>query len=181
MRYIKKYQTELRQQQPWFQDEMRFGTRTLPQRRWTSQGHRPGVEMKYGYSYRYLFQAIQPATGKTFEMYLPNMSGHCFKLFMTEFAKKHPGQTMIMDNAGAHHVKWEDQEFEFPDVKIEYLSPYSPDFNPQERIFQELRKPIKGKIYNSVDQIEEQLNLALKKLWEKPQKVRQITGWNWIL
>ncbi|NQZ78773.1 MAG: transposase [Ekhidna sp.] len=160
---------------------MRFGTRTLPQKRWTSQGHRPTTLMKYGYSYRYLFQAIQPATGKTFEMYLPNMSGHCFKIFMTEFARRHPGQTMIMDNAGAHHVKWEDPEFEFPDVNIQYLSSYSPDFNPQERIFQELRKPIKGKVYDSVDQIEAQLNQTLKVFWENPKKVISITAWKWIV
>lgn len=74
------------------------------------------------------------------------MSGDCFKLFMTEFAEQHPGQTMIMDNAGCHHVKWNSDDFPFPDVRIEYLSAYSPDFNPQERVFQEIKKELKGKV-----------------------------------
>ena len=128
----KKYEEELKQSAPWFQDEMRYGTRTIIGKKWTSQGNRPKTTMKYGYKYSYLFQATQPSTGKTFEMYLPNMSGDCFKLFMEEFAKMYPGQLMIMDNAGCHHVKWEEQNRPFPDVRIEYLPPYSPDFNPQE-------------------------------------------------
>lgn len=159
---------------------MRYGTRTIVGKKWTAKGHRPTSPMKYGYKYSYLFQAIQPSTGNTFELYLPNMSGHCFKVFMTEFAKEYPGQTMIMDNAGCHHVKWEDEEFPFPDVTIEHLSPYSPDFNPQERMFQEIKKPLKGKIYDNTEQIEKDINRRLKEFWDNPQKVQSITNWHWI-
>jgi transposase len=160
---------------------MRYGTRTIAAKKWTSQGHRPKSPMKYGYKYHYLFQAIQPSTGKTFEMYLPNMSGDCFKIFMTQFAQQHPGQMMIMDNAGCHHVKWEDENFPFPDVRIEYLSPYSPDFNPQERIFQEIRKPTKGKVYQDTDQIEVDIDCKLKFFWDNPNEVKSITAWDWII
>ena len=159
---------------------MRFGTRTILAKKWTSKGHRPDCEMKYGYSYQYLFQAIQPSTGKTFELFLPNMSGDCFKLFMREFAKKHPNQTMIMDNAGSHHVSWEEEVIK-PEVKIEYLAPYSPDYNPQERMFQELKKPLKGKVFKNTDEIEDILNKELKSFWKNPQKVKKLTAWNWIV
>ena len=177
--HIKKYESELKDQQPWFEDEMRYGTRTIIGKKWTAEGHRPQTPMKYGYCYAYLFQAVQPSTGKTFEMYLPNMSGECFKIFMSSFAKKYPGQTMIMDNAGCHHVNWEEDHM--PDVNIEYLSAYSPDFNPQERLFQELRKPLKTKVYDNLKDIEEDLNQTLKEFWDKPQKVRNLTAWNWII
>lgn len=177
--HIKKYETEHRDQQPWFQDEMRFGTRSIAQRKWTAQGHRPSCEMKYGYKYRYLFQAIQPSTGKTFEMYLSNMDGPCFKTFINEFAKKHPNQTMIMDNAGCHHVEWEDGQK--PNVKIEYLSPYSPDFNPQERMFQEIKKPLKGKIFDSVEQIGQEIDRKLRQFWAQPDSVKRLTAWDWII
>lgn len=159
---------------------MRYGTRTIISRKWTSQGHRPKTPMKYGYKYSYLFQATQPSTGKTFEMYLPNMSGDCFKLFMTEFAKEHPKELMIMDNAGSHHVKWEDEEVPFPDVRIEYLPPYSPDFNPQERMFQEIRKPLKTKVYKNTEEIEQDIDLELQTFWKDSNKVKSITAWHWI-
>ena len=179
--YIKKYEEEQKQSAPWFQDEMRYGTRTIIGKKWTSQGNRPKTTMKYGYKYSYLFQATQPSTGKTFEMYLPNMSGDCFKLFMEEFAKMYPGQLMIMDNAGCHHVKWEEQNRPFPDVRIEYLPPYSPDFNPQERMFQEIRKPLKTKVYSETKDIEKDIDLELNTFWNNPDKVKSITAWDWIV
>ena len=161
---------------------MRYGTRTIPARKWTSQGHRPKGAMKYGYKYSYLFQATQPSTGRTFEMYLPNMSGHCFKIFITEFAKQYPGQTMIMDNAGCHHVKWtQEDEFEQPDINIEYLSAYSPDFNPQERMFQEIKKTMKAEVYDDIKTIEEVINHKLKEFWLNPEKVMNLTAWDWIV
>ena len=159
---------------------MRFGTRTILAKKWTSQGYRPSCEMKYGYSYYYLFQATQPSTGKTFELFMPNMSGDCFKLFIEEFAKKHPNQTMIMDNAGSHHVDWQEDEKK-PNIRIEYLSPYSPDYNPQERMFQELKKPLKGKVFKNTKEIEQILESELQKFWKKPEKVKELTAWEWII
>jgi len=159
---------------------MRFGTRSILAKRWTAQGHRPSCEMKYGYDYCYLFQATQPCSGKTFELFLPNMSGECFKLFMNEFAKAHPNQTMIMDNAGCHHVSWAEDENR-PAVRIEHLSAYSPDYNPQERMFQELKKPLRGKVFNNTQEIEEVLTEELKVFWEKPEKVKKLTAWSWII
>ena len=158
---------------------MRYGTRTIPARKWTAQGYRPQGAMKYGYSYAYLYQATQPSTGKTFEMYLPNMSGACFQIFLNEFARQHPNQLMILDNAGCHHVKWE--KGTFPDVQLEYLPPYSPDFNPQERIFQEIKKPLKAKVYDKIEHIEQDIQPILESFWENPDKVKQLTAWEWIV
>lgn len=158
---------------------MRYGTRSIVAKKWTKQGHRPSCEMKYGYKYHYLYQATQPSTGKTFEMYLPNMSGDCFKLFIKAFAEKHPGQLMIMDNAGCHHVIWEEED-PLPDITIEYLSAYSPDYNPQERMFQEIKKPLKGKVYQDLEPIEEEIDLKLEEFWTDPEKVKSLTNWHWI-
>jgi transposase len=54
-----------------------------------------------------------------------------------------PGQVIVMDNASIHH---DDrlQEIVTPyGVSIEYLPPYSPDFNPIEQSFNELKSFIK--------------------------------------
>lgn len=158
---------------------MRYGTRTIAARKWTCQGHRPSSPMKQGYKYNYLFQAIQPSTGNTFELFLPNMDGDCFKLFIREFAKLHPNEVMIMDNAGCHHVSWTDKEKQ-PSIRIEYLSAYSPDFNPQERVFQEIKKPLKGKVFEDVEQIEVEIHSKLQQMWDNPEMVKRLTAWDWI-
>ena len=87
---------------------------------------------------------------------------------------------MIMDNAGSHHVNWQEHEVK-PNVRIEYLSPYSPDYNPQERMFQELKKPLKGKVFKNTAEIEQIIKKELQKLWNQPQKVKKLTAWEWII
>jgi transposase len=145
-----------------------------------ASGYRPITRMKYGYKYGYLFQATQPSTGKTFEMFLPNMNGLCFKIFMRDFDKIHPNQTMIMDNAGCHHVGWSEEE-EKPSTEIIYLPPYSPDFNPQERMFQEIRKPMKGEVFDDLPPIELLIVDKVKFFEHNPQVVKNITAWDWIV
>ena len=158
---------------------MRFGTRTVVGRRWTKEGYRPTCQMKYGYKYNYLYQATQPYTGKTFEMFLPRMDGECFELFLQEFAKQHPKACLIMDNAGSHKKEIENQEAK--KVKIEFLAPYSPDFNPQERMFQEIKTVIKGKFFEDIEDIEKIVEQKVKQLSQNPEKVKSLTAWHWII
>ncbi|NET40345.1 MAG: hypothetical protein F6K19_51850, partial [Cyanothece sp. SIO1E1] len=103
---------------------MRFGTRTVIGKRWTKCGYRPACPMKYGFSYNYLYQTVQPATGRTFEMFLPRMDGECFRLFLEGFTAMYTEQCMIMDNAGSHKTTLHAQLSK--KVNIQYLSAYSP-------------------------------------------------------
>lgn len=57
-----------------------------------------------------------------------------------------------MDNAGNHKTTLSSELK--AKVSIEFLSPYSPDFNPQERMFQEIKKVLKGKFFNRIEPIE---------------------------
>lgn len=158
---------------------MRFGTRTVVGKRWTKCGYRPKCPMKYGFSYNYLFQATQPSTGKTFEMFLPRMDGECFKLFISAFTELHPNACLIMDNAGCHKTILDEKLRE--KVSIQYLPAYSPDFNPQERMFQEIKKALKGKFFNELEPIEKLVENTTKILANNTQKVKDITAWKWIV
>jgi transposase len=134
--------------------------------------------MKYGFSYNYLFQATQPSTGKTFEMFLPRMDGECFTLFIEAFTNDYPQACLIMDNAGSHKTKLRDDLKQ--KVNIEFLAPYSPDFNPQERMFQEIKKPLKGVFFKELEPIEKMVEKTIKTLCSNTQKVKNITAWDWI-
>lgn len=158
---------------------MRFGTRTVVARRWTACGHRPQCPMKYGFSYNYLYQATQPSTGNTFSMFLPRMDGQCFQLFIEAFTQKYPGHCLIMDNAGSHKTILETELSQ--KVNIEFLSAYSPDFNPQERMFQEIKKAMKGKLFKTIEPIEQLIEKEVKELEARPDKVKKITAWHWII
>lgn len=135
--------------------------------------------MKYGFSYNYLYQATQPSTGNTFSMFLPRMDGQCFQLFIEAFTQKYPGHCLIMDNAGSHKTILETELSQ--KVNIEFLSAYSPDFNPQERMFQEIKKAMKGKFFKTIEPIEQLIEKEVKELEARPDKVKKITAWHWII
>jgi transposase len=54
-----------------------------------------------------------------------------------------PKSVLVMDNASFHHTKRIEQICHDAGVKLVYLPPYSPDFNPIEEFFAELKAFIK--------------------------------------
>jgi len=60
------------------------------------------------------------------------------------------------------------------------LPPYSPELNPVERGFEEVRRWIEGKVYRSIDEKVEAVQAFLSELESDPERVREITAWDWI-
>ena len=50
-----------------------------------------------------------------------------------------PGDTVVMDNLAAHKVAGVRQAIEAAGAHLRYLPPYSPDFNPIEQAFANLK------------------------------------------
>jgi len=46
-------------------------------------------------------------------------------------------------------------------IKIEYIPPYSPELNPVERVFQEIRKYLKNKLFISLDELRKEITSIL--------------------
>ena len=58
--------------------------------------------------------------------------------------------------------------------------PYSPELNPAERVFQEVRRLVEGRVYESVEEKMEAVDSYLRELEYDPGRVRSLTAWNWI-
>ncbi|WP_461833241.1 hypothetical protein, partial [Desulfothermus sp.] len=58
---------------------------------------------------------------------------------------------------------------------------YSPELNPAERVFEEVRRRVEGKIYPDLEAKKRAVEKVLKKLATYPDKVQKLTCWNWIL
>lgn len=112
---------------------------------------------------------------------LPHVNTECMQLFITEIASRYPDENIVMvvDGAGWHQSK----SFAFPEnLRLHFLPPYSPELNPQEHIWDELReKYFHNKAFDSLDALEEQLLEGLWHLEHNPQVVNSITAWDWIL
>ena len=61
---------------------------------------------------------------------------------------------LVWDNAPAHKGAMK----EIPKgVKVIWLRPYSPDLNPVERLFEEMRKKVANRVFDELAEIEEAL------------------------
>tara|TARA_B100001971_G_scaffold47818_1_gene43168 strand:+ start:804 stop:1157 length:354 start_codon:yes stop_codon:yes gene_type:complete len=60
------------------------------------------------------------------------------------------------------------------------LPPYSPDLNPAERVFEEVRRWIEGKVYRSIEDKVEAVEAFLTEFESDPNRVRGLAGWKWI-
>ncbi len=60
------------------------------------------------------------------------------------------------------------------------LPPYSPELNPVERIFEELRRRIEGQVYGRIELKVEAAERVLRELAAEPARVIRLAGWPWI-
>jgi transposase len=60
------------------------------------------------------------------------------------------------------------------------LPPYSPQLNPAERVFQEVRRAIEGKVYATLEDKMTAVAEFLRELEAEPERVRSLTWWDWI-
>ena len=103
------------------------------------------------------------------------------KIFMNEIACRHPDDNivMVLDGAGWHKSK----EFQLPDnLRLLFLPPYSPELNPQEHLWDEIReKHFHNRVFDSIDTLEDHLVIVLRQLEHAPDRVKSITAWDWII
>jgi transposase len=82
----------------------------------------------------------------------------------TEDFNKHSARIIIiLDNASFHKRKdiLEKIESEMPNIILEFLPPYSPDYNLIELVWHSAKEYIAHRLFESVEQLEELLNKLL--------------------
>lgn len=57
---------------------------------------------------------------------------------------------------------------------------YSPELNPAERIFEELRRAVEGIIYETLEAKKQAVESELRQLAADPQRVKRLVGWDWL-
>jgi transposase len=84
--------------------------------------------------------------------------------------------TLVWDGASGHRGEWV-RELGMPLIG---LPPYSPELNPAERVFEEVRREIEGKVYSTLEDKTRAAAEFLTKLESNPERVRSLTWWDWI-
>ncbi len=71
------------------------------------------------------------------------------------------GDIVVMDNMRSHHVKAVAETFEATGIKIFYLPPYSPDFNPIEKMWSKMKSILRKLKIRSLELLPDAVIYAL--------------------
>lgn len=119
--------------------------------------------------------------GKLDTLILPQVNGDCMQLFLDEVAKRYPNDriVMVLDGAGWH----QSHDLVPPaNLRLLKLPPYSPELNPVEHLWDELReKSFHNRVFDSIDALESHLEVALCEMENNTERVHSIVAWPWII
>lgn len=164
-----------------FQDEARFGRISDTRRCWCPKPVRPLVSAMVTQEYTYAYAAASVADGKLDTLILPHVNGDCMELFLDEVASRYPDEriVMVLDGAGWH----QSGSLRLPaNLRLLKLPPYSPELNPVEHLWDELReKYFHNLVFDSLDALERHLESALRTMENSADRVRSIVAWPWII
>ena len=164
-----------------FQDEARFGRISDTRRCWCPKPIRPLVSAMVTQEYTYAYAAVSVADGKLDTLILPHVNGDCMQLFLNEVASRYPHDRilMVLDGAGWH----QSESFTLPaNLRLLKLPPYSPELNPVEHLWDDLReKYFHNLVFDSLDALERHLESALREMENDAGRVRSIVAWPWII
>jgi transposase len=101
-------------------------------RRYCPKGFRPPYTVRRAYKWTYLYAALDPATGESFCLYLPDMDGLCLEAFLEHLGEAYADYRLlvVLDGAPSHTSG----QTTLPEnVSLLRLPAYSPELNPVER------------------------------------------------
>ena len=163
-----------------FQDEAGFGRINKPKRGWCVKGTRPSVPCHHIREYVYAYGAVAPQDGELFGWIMPNTNTVCMNVFLQELSCRYPNDyiLLVVDNAAWHTAK----ALEIPpNIELFQSLPYTPELNPIEMIWKELReKGFRNEAFSTLSDVMDRLCKTFKSLMQDAARVSSITYWDWI-
>jgi transposase len=164
-----------------FQDESRFGRINDIKRCWAASKIRPEVAKQIIREYMYIYGAFDPMDGTADMLILPSMTLEAMNVFLKELSIRHKDKfiLLICDGASNHRT----ESLKLPDnIMIEYLPPTSPQLNPSENMWDEMKeKFFHNRIFNSFENLVDRMVESILHYEKNKEIVKSITGWHWIV
>lgn len=164
-----------------FQDEARFGRMARIRRCWAPTPLRPVVYNGYERQFTYVYGAVSPLQGQLHWALSEKMNTMQMATFLSQVSQAHAEEfiVMVVDGASSHRAK----ELVVPDnIRLIRLPGYSPELNPQEHIWDEVReKAFPNLVLDQMAMVISRLKTGMSALAADTGRVRNITAWPWLV
>lgn len=157
------------------QDETRYGLLAAARRRITQRGIKPVAEIDYKYEAVYLYGAVEPVTGERFFLEFSHLTSDCFQCFINKFSEmfRESLNLLVLDNGRFHHAK----SLEIPEnIVLLFLPPYSPELNPIERLWQDIKAKLFTQTYKALEDMQTKVTEILQNYSDRT--IAKLTGFS---
>lgn len=159
----------------WWSDEMRLGLLGQVRPVWGIRGVKIRQKVELKYEWRYLSLAVDGIQGKLRWKWTPNMKKETVREVVEEWQGAEV-EALVWDRAPGHGAKIV-KAVGLPLVKQPTASP---ELNPAERVFEELRREVEGEVYGTLEKKMAAVERELEVMAASPERVQRLTGWSWI-
>ena len=160
-----------------FEDEASFGRISEPSSCWAPSGVRPIVPCQRVREYMHVYGAVDPIFGDDCYIIAPKCNTQWMNMFLEELSKTFSKDYILLclDRASWHRSK----DLIIPDnIRLFYIPPCTPEMNPIEQLWPEVRHDFKNKLFNSIDDVIDQLCRSLNSITNS--LVKSVTARDWI-
>ena len=143
------------------QDETRYGLLPVSRRRITGRGIKPMTQVNPCYTSVYLYGAVEPLTGERFFLEFSHLTSECFQCFLEKFSEVfHESLNLLVLDKGRFHQA---TSLKIPEnVVLLFLPPYSPELNPIERLWQDLKAKLFTQSYKTLEAMQAKVTEILE-------------------
>ena len=160
-----------------FADEMRVGLRGMVRRVWGKRGVKVHQRQQIVYEWSYLLLVVDAGAGQLSWTWIRSMNGEALAPAVQALQEQADVAAIVWDRAPGHRH----QQVREVGLALIEQPPYSPELNPAERVFEEIRRWIEGKVYATIDEKVAAADAVLRALEANPQRLRSLVGWDWIV
>ena len=117
-------------------------------------------------------------TGDSFFLQLPRLTADCFQIFLNGLAEAYPKSLnlVVLDNGRFHRAK---SLFIPKNVVLIFLPPYSPELNPIERLWQDIKANLSLSAYESLETLAQ---LVSESLWAySTETLQSLTSFSYFV
>jgi hypothetical protein len=158
-------------------DEMRVGLVSMVRRVWAPVGVKVRQPVQQVRQWRYLVVAIEVWAGRLWWCWTESMRSQETASVVRGWQQNTDLKAVVWDGAASHRSEVV-QEVGFPLVQ---QPAYAPELNPAERLFEELRRVVEGKVYDTLAAKVAVLEAELPQWDADPARVSRLVGWSWIM
>lgn len=162
-------------------DEMRFGLISNYRRGWSLIGKRTVIANQQEFINRYLYSAIDPITGDNFHLLgFNDVNAAITKKFLEALKERYSDNHILLvwDNAPFHRKK---ELHKMEGLTPIFLPSYSPELNPVERFYGEIRKSTANRLFRDIETQKDIIEEKVVKWMQDTNKTKKLCEYDWII